>query len=516
MALRPFLRPARVVTDAPPKQRVVILGGGTAGWMTAAALVSQLAHACTVELIESEEIGIVGVGEATLPHIRFFVESLGLDEAEFMRATHATFKLGIDFRDFGSIGTSYLHPFGTFGTDLGGIHFHHFWLRMHALGHRTPLFDYSIANKMAAANRFAPPASAPGSIASTYNYAYQFDATRFGPYLRDISIARGAVRSEGKVVEVERHGETGEVRALLLADGRRVEGDLFVDCSGFRSLLLGDTLGAAWEDWSNWLPCDRAVAMPCASPDGAIEPYTRATAMSAGWRWRIPLQHRVGNGYVYSSAHIGDDAAADALLAAVEGEPMADPRVLRFRAGRRAKSWVGNVVAVGLASGFLEPLESTSIYLVQGAIAQLVELFPTGSISDADRAEYNRMVDLEYDRIRDFLILHYHATTRDDSDFWNHVRTMEVPVSLADKIELWRESGRVMNYTHGLFFEPSWIAVYVGQGLMPRAWDQRADAADADGLARALEKLRGQVAHAVEAMPDHGEFLAGRNALAAS
>ena len=356
--------------------------------MTAAALVNRLGHACDVRLIESEEIGIVGVGEATLPHIRHFVEGLGLDEADFMKATHATFKLGIDFHDFGSIGSHYLHPFGVFGADLNGVPFHHYWLRLNAEQRGGDLFTTSVANVMAGENRFAPPANV-----NLYNYAYQFDATLFGPYLRNYAVARGAVRTEGRVVDVEVDGETGDVAALAMESGERIEGDLFVDCSGFRAMLIGQKLAEEWEDWSHWLPCDRAVAMPCASPQGAIEPFTRAHAMSAGWRWRIPLQHRVGNGYVYSSAHISDDDAADALVAAVEAEPLANPRVLRFRAGRRKRSWSRNVVAMGLASGFLEPLESTSIYLVQGAIAQLIELFPIGPIRDRDRDEFNAAVD---------------------------------------------------------------------------------------------------------------------------
>jgi tryptophan 7-halogenase len=494
------------------KTRVVILGGGTAGWMSAAALVRHLPHACIVRLIESQEIGIVGVGEATLPHIRYFVESLGIDEGDFMRATHATFKLGIDFHDFGRIGTHYLHPFGSFGTPLNGVPFHHYWLRMRAAGRKDDLFGYSIANVMAAGKRFAPPSTDPNSPLSTYNYAYQFDATLFAPYLRDYAIARGAVRTEGRVVEVEQHPESGDVVALKMESGERIEGDLFVDCSGFAGVLLGRTLGTEWEDWSHWLPCDRAVALPCTSPPGPIEPYTRATAMSAGWRWRIPLQHRVGNGYVYSSAHVSDQDAADAIVASVEGEPMADPRVLRFRAGRRKRSWVRNVVGVGLASGFLEPLESTSIYLSQGAIAQLIELFPTNGITDVERDEFNLMVDLEYDRIRDFLILHYHATERDDSRFWNHVRTMEVPDSLREKMELFRVAGRISKYTHGLFFEASWLAVYIGQGVIPEGWDQRADVYQQDKLAGALDRLRDRTAEVVCGMSDQRRWMARRNA----
>lgn len=501
------------MSQAPPRTRVVVLGGGTAGWMAAAALVNDLPHAAEVHLIESEEIGIVGVGEATLPHLRFFVQSLGLDEADFMKATHATFKLGIDFFDFDRIGSHYLHPFGTFGTDLHGIPFHHYWLRLHAAGRGGSLFDCSLANVMAEEKRFVPPAADQYALLGSYNYAYQFDATLFGPYLRAYCLERGARRTEGKVVEVEQDPESGDVAALKLDSGERIEGDLFVDCTGFRALLIGQTLGEEWDDWSQWLPCDRAVAMPCESPPGPLDPYTRATAMTAGWRWRIPLQHRVGNGYVYSSAHIADQAAADALVAAVEGKPMADPRVLKFRAGRRKRSWVKNVVAAGLSSGFLEPLESTSIHLAQAAVATLVDLFPHGRIRDEDRAEFNRIVEYEYDRVRDFLILHYHATTRDDSDFWNHVRTMEIPDSLADKLELWRRAGRVAQYSRGVFLEASWIAVYVGQGVIPHGWDQRADAFPLDALDSAVKRLKAQVRDAARAMPMHGDFIARRNAV---
>jgi len=489
-------------------QRVVIVGGGTAGWMAAAALVKLLPQACTVHLIESAEIGIVGVGEATLPHLRAFVTSLGIDEAEFMAATHATYKLGIDFRDFGRIGDRYLHPFGEFGRALNGVPFHQLRRRMQAEGRSEDIFGYSVANVMAANNRFQPPATDRRSMLSSVNYAYQFDATLFGPYLRDFAEARGARRTEGKVVTVDQHPETGDVTAVTLENGDRIEGDLFIDCSGFRSLLLGGTLEEQWEDWSHWLPCDRAVAMPCASPEGPIEPYTRASAMPAGWRWRIPLRHRIGNGYVYSSAHLSDDDAADALVNAIEGESLADPRILRFRAGRRRHSWVKNVVAIGLASGFLEPLESTSIYLVQGAITTLIELFPIRTIDPADRAEFNRVVDVEYDRIRDFLILHYHATTRDDSEFWNHVRTMTVPDSLHEKIDLFRRGGRIAKYSEGLFFEPSWVAVYLGQGIVPEGWDQRADAIDRQGLGQAMDQLRAQIAAEVGKMPDHAAWLA--------
>lgn len=496
----------------PDPVRVVIVGGGTAGWMAAGALAWVLPQAATVRLVESTEIGIIGVGEATLPHLRAFFQTLGMDEADVMRATHATFKLGIDFRDFGKKGDSYIHPFGVFGLDLNDVGFHHLWLRMLAEGRNDDLSDYSMAIAIARRNRFAAPSTDPGSLASTYGYAYQFDATLFAPYMRAYSEARRVQRTEGRVVEVERHPESGDVAAIILASGERIEGDLFIDCSGFRSILLGDTLGEPWEDWSQWLPCDRAVALPCTSPPGPIEPYTRATAMDAGWRWRIPLQHRVGNGYVYSSVHISDEAAADAIVAAVEGTPMADPRVLKFKAGRRRRSWVRNVVGVGLASGFLEPLESTSIHLAQHAITYLVELFPERNISDSDRDEYNRLMDIEYDRVRDFLILHYHATMRDDSDFWNHVRTMEVPDTLHEKIELFVETGRVARYVNGPFLEASWLAVLLGQGVIPKRWDARADVLDSGELASAMDRLRTGIAATAERMPDHAEFIVQRNA----
>ncbi|TGX55204.1 tryptophan 7-halogenase [Sphingomonas gei] len=490
-----------------PRKKVIVVGGGTAGWMAASALARLLPHAASVELIESAEIGIVGVGEATLPHLRAFIQTLGLDEAEFMAATHATYKLGIEFRDFGKPGDAYLHPFGDFGRPLNDVPFLHWWLRMHARGQGGDIGDYCVANVMAAQRRFAPPAADPDSLLSAYSYAYQFDATRFGPFLRGFAEKHGVKRTEGRIVSVERDAETGDVAALLLESGARIEGDLFVDCSGFRSLLLGAALGEDWEDWSHWLPCDRAMALPCASPPGEIEPLTRATAMPAGWRWRIPLQHRIGNGYVYSSTHLSDEDAAAAILAAVEGDPLADPRVLRFRAGRRKRSWSHNVVAVGLASGFLEPLESTSIYLVQVAIQQLIDLFPIGAIENSDRDEFNAQVDYEYDRIRDFLILHYHASTRDDSAFWREARHMPIPDSLTEKIELFRRAGRIQRYSRGLFFAPSWIAVLIGQGVMPESWDQRVDAANPHELGHALDRLRAQIARDVATLPGHGAAL---------
>lgn len=487
--------------------RVVIVGGGTSGWMTAAALVRLLPGRCNIHLIESDAIGVIGVGEATLPHIRSFVEKLGIRESDFMAWTRGTFKLGIEFRNWGKIGESYIHPFGTFGRGKGDVDFHHYWTRLRIAGVDVPPLErFSYACMLARGNRFGLPSTNPDQLASTYGYAYQFDALLFAPYLRSIAEGMGARRTEGKVVEVLRDSERGTITAIRLEDGQRIEGDLFIDCSGFRSLLLGEALEEPFEDWSHWLPADRAVAMPCRT-ETEVTPYTSAIAMPAGWRWRIPLQHRTGNGYVYASAFVSDDDATQALRDGVEGVPLADPRILRLRAGRRRRSWVRNCVAIGLASGFLEPLESTSIYLVQQAITALIELFPEDPDAPIDRDEFNRLIDLEYDRIRDFLILHYHATTRTDTDFWNYVRTMAVPDSLAEKIELFRRAGRVVKYREGVFLDASWIAVYVGQGILPEGYDPRADLADASALMQGMQALLAEIDTTVARVPEHLRYI---------
>lgn len=499
-----------------PARRVVVVGGGTAGWMTAAALARFLGGTIDIRLIESAEIGIVGVGEATLPHLRAFIARIGLDEVEFMRATRATMKLGIEFRDFGRIGENYIHPFGAYGAPLAGVGFHHYWLRHREAGDTASIEAYSLPILAARAGKFALPQSGTDQLGDSWGYAYQFDATQFAPLLRRKAESLGVRRTEGRIVEVARDGESGEVTALTLADGTIVEGDFFVDCSGFAALLIGKMAEDNWEDWSHWLPNDRAAAVPCASREGEISPLTTCAAMPHGWRWRIPLQHRVGNGYVFSSAHRSEDEACRDILAAIEGEPLADPRILRFRAGRRRRSWIGNVVSIGLASGFLEPLESTSIHLAQMAITRLIELFPTGPASATDRDEFNRLVDYEYDRVRDFLILHYHQTTRADTPYWDHVRTMEIPDSLASKMALWREGARIEHYGEGLFLAPSWVAVYLGQGLMPQAYDQRADRLAPARLDQAMGELREEIARRVAAMPSHRAFLATSGALEAA
>ena len=487
--------------------RIVIVGGGTAGWMTAAGLATMLGPAgIAVTLIESEAIGIVGVGEATLPHIKAFNDTLGIDEAEFMAATSATMKLGIEFVDWGRKGDAYVHPFGDFGIADEGVAFHHFWRRVADHPDTGPLDLYSLPIIAAKAGKFQPPAADARSALSTYRYAYQFDALQYAPYMRRHAEARGVVRMEGKVTNVRQDGETGFITALDLDDGRSVEGDLFVDCSGFFGVMIEQALGAGYDEWTRWLPCDRAVAVPCESA-GPLLPFTRATADTAGWRWRIPLQHRTGNGHVYASSFISDDAASQALLDGLDGKPLADPRPLRFATGKRRRLWSHNCIAIGLSGGFLEPLESTSIYLIQEGITKLLELFPRTFAHDELRDEYNRRMDLEFERIRDFLVLHYHATQRDDSEFWNHMRTMAVPDSLNEKIGLFRSAGRVARYDLGLFLPPSWVAVMVGQGIVPEGWDWRADQVEEAALRQQMAGLRQHLQRTVGGMSDHHAFL---------
>ena len=495
-------------------QSILIVGGGTAGWMTAAALAQKLAGLpVRITLVESAEIGTVGVGEATVPHIRFFNATLGIDEAEFMRRTRATFKLGIEFRDWGRIGDSYVHPFGAFGDEVGGVAFHQHWLRMRAAGSARPIEDSSLPILAARANRFCHPAEDPASLASTFSYAYQFDAGLYGRFLRDFAEQRGVERIEGKIVGVDRDEASGDIAAVRLEGERQLSADLFVDCSGFRGLLIEQALGAGFESWAQWLPCDRAVAMPCAAA-GPLAPFTRATAREAGWMWRIPLQHRVGNGHVYCSAFLDDDSAERALVEQLEGEPLGPPNRLRFAAGKRNRQWIGNCVAIGLSAGFLEPLESTSIHLIQLAIGRLIELLPTGARDPLDAAEFNRLMDLEYERVRDFLILHYCATERSDTPFWDYCRTMALPDSLAAKVELFRERGIVAHYRDGMFHEPSWLAVYFGQRVFPHRHDPRSELVPAAVLERRLEQIADGCKASAAAMPDHEAFLKRMNAWA--
>jgi tryptophan 7-halogenase len=488
---------------------VLIVGGGTAGWMVAAALGHKLSGTgIAVTLVESEAIGTVGVGEATVPHIRAFNQSLGFDEAAFMAATNATYKLGIEFRNWGRIGDSYIHPFGAFGRPIDGVDFHHHWIALQRQGLAEPFDRYSLPVAMARANKFTHPNPDPASLASTYGYAYQFDASLYARFLRAQAEAKGVVRLEGRVVDVALD-DRGHVAAITLDDSRRLAADLFVDCSGFRGLLIEGALHSGYEEWTHWLPCDRAWAVPCANV-GAIGPYTRATALDAGWAWRIPLQHRAGNGHVFSSSFTDEQAALDRLLGQLDAEPLADPKQLRFVTGKRRRQWIGNTVAIGLAAGFLEPLESTSIHLIQLGIERLLDLFPTADWDPLDATEFNRLMDLEYERVRDFIILHYCATQRDDTPFWNHVRTMALPDSLQAKMDLWRARGVVVKYRQGMFLEPSWLAVYLGQNVVPVATDPRATAAEKDAAAMLRE-----IAATATAMPSHDDVLPRRMEAAA-
>ena len=493
-------------TSADAPIRIVIVGGGTAGWMTATALVSLLPPTrCQVRLVESEEIGIVGVGEATFPEIKYFNDAVGIDEAEMMRATNGTFKLGIEFVDWGFKGSRYIHPFGIHGPPNMSHIFHHQWVRARQLGLRTDIDEYSFAAQAARNCRFEFPRTNLPRIDSAYTYAYHFDASLYGAFLRSVAEQRGAARVEGKVREVIRDAESGSIHSLVLESGKTIEGDLFIDCSGFRSLLLGKTLGVEWEDWSKWLVCDRAFAVP--SERDELSPYTRSTAMEAGWRWRIPLQHRTGNGYVFSTSFIGEDEAAESLLRSLDTRASGDPRLLKFTTGRRSLTWDKNCVAIGLASGFFEPLESTSIYLIQIAIMQLVPLLPGKRIDRRLRDEFNRLMDLQYERIRDFLILHYKLTTRDDAEIWRYCAAMDVPESLTRKIELFRHCGIIERYREGLFTPTSWLSVFIGQGLIPETYSPLADAIPEDRLVSQLEDFRNEIRDRADEMLPHDRFI---------
>lgn len=497
----------------PAVLKIVIVGGGSAGWMCAAALARMLDPArYNVTLIESDEIGTVGVGEATLPHIKTFNDLLGIDEAQFMRQTQATFKLGIEFRNWGQRGDRYIHPFGTFGEPWGGVDFQHHWVRARRAGLRTDSFQ-SCSYAIAACrnNAFEFPEVETKSIRSTYAYAYHFDASLYADFLRRWATQRGVRRIEGQVGDIVLDGQSGNIEALVLKSGARLAGDLFIDCSGFRSLLLGGALQVKWDDWSQWLPCDRALAVPCERA-GEFTPYTRSTAQVGGWIWRIPLQHRTGNGYVFCSRFITEDQARETLLGALDGPARAEPKLLRFSAGRRVHAWKRNCVAMGLASGFLEPLESTSIFLIQAAVVDLLRLMPApdcgGQIDARLSNEFNRLSDIQYERVRDFLILHYFANRRVGEALWDHTRAMPIPDSLAHKISLFEARGHVPYYKDGLFSRDSWLAVLMGQGLMPRACDRLAECFSLKDLELKLHDLHERIESNVAAMPSHSDFVA--------
>lgn len=485
-------------------RRIVIVGGGSAGWMTAAALCNSLQRGCEITLVESEEIGTVGVGEATIPPIKLFNQTLGIDENEFVRRTQGTFKLGIQFVDWARLGNRYFHPFGTYGRPFDIVAMHHFWQAAFERGEATCLDDYCMAWAAAAQGRFAPPAADQRNVLSTHDYAYHFDAGLYARFLREYSESRGVTRFEGRITSVSRNGETGFVESVTLNDGRLIAGELFIDCSGFRGLLIEGALQTGYEDWTHWLPCDRALAVPCAS--GELSPYTRSTAREAGWQWRIPLQHRTGNGYVYCSAHISDDEAARVLMANLDGDALADPRPLRFTTGRRKQFWVKNVIAIGLSSGFMEPLESTSLHLIQAGIAKLLAFFPDRDFDPLTIDEYNRVAVAEFECIRDFIILHYRLTTRDDSELWRYCANMAIPDTLAVRIENFRRHGRLITRDLDLFGPASWLAVHTGQFNRPASPDPLFVYRTTQAIPW-LAKVRAAMTAAAAGLPTHEAYI---------
>jgi len=491
----------------PRIRRIVIVGGGTAGWMAAALLAKALGAGVAIRLVESAEIGTVGVGEATIPQIRHINRFLGLDEDDMLRAVHGTYKLGVQLNGFGRLGDSYLHAFGDLGLPLGLTPFHHYWLRSRSRADAPDLWAYSLNAAAAAENRFAPLESVPNSPIGGIRYAYHFDASRYAQYLRE-HIAPGAVqRIEGKVVDVRLRAGDGFIESLQLDNGEIVEGDFFIDCSGFRGLLIEGALNTGYENWQHWLPCDRALAVASA-PGGPMRPYTQASARTAGWQWRIPLRHRVGNGHVYCSRFISDDEAAAQLLANLETEALGDPRPLRFVTGMRALAWNRNCLALGLAAGFMEPLESTSIHLVQSGINRLLAMFPDRHCEQQLVDEYNRQTRFEYERVRDFLILHYKATERTDTPFWQQCGAMDIPPALTRRIELFRCTGMIFREADELFTETGWVQVLLGQRIEPARHHPLADALTAEQLDGFLADIRTLVGRAKNTLPPHHEFVA--------
>lgn len=487
--------------NPPKKLKVVIAGGGTAGWMTAAAMAATLGDCIDLTLVESEAIGTIGVGESTIPPMVLFNRLLGIGEADFMRATQATFKLGIKFENWKDVGESYFHSFGTTGKDHWSAGFQHFWLHGLTQGHMHSYDDYCLELKAALEGKFAHLPD------DQMNYAYQLDSGLYAAFLRKRAERDGAVRIEGRIAEVELDGGTGNIAALRLDEDRRIEGDLFIDCTGFRALLIEGALHAGFDDWTHYLPCDSAIAVQTASVRPPV-PYTRAIAHDAGWQWRIPLQHRQGNGIVYCSRYLDKDAALERLLGTVEGQVLTKPNFIGYTTGARRKQWHRNCVAVGLSGGFMEPLESTSIHLIQRAVLRLIRMLPGGPISERDIAEFNDQQLTDMDQIRDFLILHYKVTERRDSPFWRHCAALPMPDSLAQKIELFRETGRVFRKNEELFVENSWVQVMMGQGIMPQSYHPIATKLRADELDRFLTMLRDSVAKTVAGLPDQQSYIA--------
>lgn len=495
-------------------RHIVIVGGGTAGWMAAAAL-SRLKAGKLVEisLVESEAIGTIGVGEATIPPFVNFNELLEIDEAEMLAAVQGSFKLGIQFVNWGGLGDSYIHPFGAYGYSMGGISFHHVWNRFRKAGDRRPIQAFNVETMAAYFGRFSRTRDYNGKGTRDdlppVNYAYHINATAYAAFLRTYAERRGVVRHEGRITDVALDGESGDVTSVALEDGKHIEGDLFIDCSGFRGLLIEQALKTGYTEWTRWLPCDRAVALPCNRDDGGPPPpFTRATAHTAGWQWQVPLQHRNGNGHVFCSSFMEADEAHDILVRNIAGKPTGEPNFLRFVTGHRNRFWNRNVIAIGLSAGFMEPLESTSIHLINTGIDKLMSMLSLDGITDAQRDTFNRLTLREYTRIRDFLILHYKATERNDSEFWNYCRTMDVPDSLTQKIELFRSTGQIFREEDELFTETSWAAVMMGQRIPMLGYNPLADTLDPAKTGAELDEMEKSIRFVVDQMPGHQQYLA--------
>lgn len=491
-----------------PIKDIVIVGGGTAGWMAAAALSKVLNSSYRIQLVESDEIATIGVGEATIPGIKLFNAALGIDENEFLRQTNGTFKLGIEFVDWGSIGTSYTHGFGKIGRDSGFASFHHYWLKAYQAGLAPELGEYSINSVAPKYSKYMRGvAEMSESPLGDIENAFHFDAGLYAKFLRNFAELHGVKRKEGKIVRVTQRDHDGFIQSVILESGAEICGDFFLDCSGIRGVLIEQTLKAGYDDWTHWLPCDRAIAVPCASVEPLL-PITRSTAHSAGWQWRIPLQNRIGNGHVYSSKFMTQEQATSILMGNLDGAPLAEPRYIPYVPGRRKRAWDHNCVALGLAAGFFEPIESTNIHLIQTAINRIITLFPNSGFQQADTDEYNRQTAFEYERIRDFIILHYKATTRNDSPFWNYCRTMDIPDTLQHKIDLYRSNGRFFREGGELFAESSWIQVMHGQGIRAQSYNPLVDLRSQEEVRDLLTNTATVIQKCVAVMPTHAEYVA--------
>lgn len=486
---------------------IVILGGGSAGWMTAAALVNAAPKHCKITLVESQEIGTVGVGEATIPPIQQFNQRIGINEADFIARTKGTFKLGIEFVDWTRKGHRYGHPFGQFGANFDALAFHHYWLKAHKDGDSNTLDAYSMAWALAKHNKFDKPLADPRHIMSTFDYAYHFDAGLYAKYLAELAIGKGVNRVEGKVKQVVVQEAESLIDKLILDNGDVISADFFIDCSGSRALLIDKALHVPYQDWSHYLPCDTAVAVPCEHPDQSISPYTRSTALDAGWQWRIPLQHRIGNGYVFCSKYLSDEQAKSTLMQNLDGKPLDEPRLIRFATGRRDVMWKGNCVAIGLSAGFMEPLESTALHLVQAAVDRFISLFPVEKNDVLSSQEFNRITLKEYEIVRDFIILHYHATERADTPFWQRVKNMEIPASLDYRLKQFKHKGHVVHCEDELFKRNNWLAVMVGQNVIPETVDPLVDMREHINYVGILKQIKHAIDESAKLAPTQQQFL---------